>query len=153
MRHVRPPTRRRRQAAAVLRVMPHGRASCLETSTTLDSEITRRVAALDTEALHPEFGCSPLVRYQGHPQALWPGEVVLAAAADACAQGVKVVLEGEGVRRETFVRYLRGLRVRGSGRATSPIGSPSATSGYAPRQIDVRTQTDVDLGEVVLTAL
>ena len=59
------------------------------------------MAALKTEVLHPEYGCSPLVRYHGIPKRFVAGEVVLDDAADACAAGVKVVLEGEGVRAET----------------------------------------------------
>lgn len=117
-----------------------------------DSEITRRVAALDTEALHPEFGCSPLVRYRGIPKRFVAGEVVLADAADACAQGVKVVLEGEGVRRETSSGTFGDFEFEG---LASNVAYRITVShaGYAPRQIDVKTQTDVDLGDVVLTAL
>ena len=79
------------------------------------SEISQRVAALETEALHPEFGCSPLVRYHGVPKRFVAGEVVLDDADDVCAAGVKVVLEGDGVRAETTSDAFGAVRVRGSG--------------------------------------
>jgi len=114
------------------------------------SEIARRVAALETEVLHPEYGCSPLVRYHGIPRRFVAGEVVLDDVADVCARGVKVVLEGEGVRDETtsdvFGQFeFEGLVHRGS--YTISVEHP----GYVARQLDVRTDTDVYVGEVRLT--
>ena len=114
------------------------------------SEISLRLAALETEALHPEYGCSPLVRYHGIPKRFVAGEVVLDDAADACAEGVKVVLEGEGVRDETtsdvFGQFeFEGLAQKAAYRVS--VEHP----GYAPRAFDVRTDTDVYLGEVRLT--
>lgn len=113
------------------------------------SEISLRLAALETEVLHPEYRCSPLVRYHGIPKRFVAGEVVLDDAADACAEGVKVVLEGEGVRDETtsdvFGQFeFEGLAQKASYRVS--VEHP----GYAPRAFDVRTDTDVYLGEVRL---
>jgi Fe-S-cluster-containing dehydrogenase component len=114
------------------------------------SEIAKRSAALPTEALHPEYETRPLVRYVGLPQRLLAGEVVLEGADDSCAAGVKITVEGEGGRREivsdTFGQFAcEGLAKNEAYRLT--VVHP----GYASRQIDVRTQTDVDLGEVRLT--
>jgi hypothetical protein len=76
------------------------------------------------------------------------GEVVL-EGADVCASGVKVTLVGDGESRETltgtygdfvFEPLLNG--------ATYTL--TVAHDGYAPVSCEVRTHTDVELGEVVL---
>lgn len=115
-----------------------------------DSEIARLSAALPTEALHAEYDTAPLVRYVGIPRRFVAGEVVL-AGTDACTEGVRVALEGEEMRMETvsdaFGEFeFEGLANGGTYRVTV------AHDGYAPRAIDVRTHTDVDLGEVRLAA-
>jgi Fe-S-cluster-containing dehydrogenase component len=114
------------------------------------SEISQRVAALETEALHPEYETRPLIRYFGLPRRFVAGEVVLDDADDACAQGVTVVLEGEGVRAETasdaFGQFeFEGLAPRGSYHIT--VRHP----GYASQALDVKTDTDVDVGVLRLT--
>jgi Fe-S-cluster-containing dehydrogenase component len=113
------------------------------------SEISQRAAALETEALHPEYGTSPLVLYHGIPKRFVAGEVVLDDAADACAAGVKVVLEGEGVRAETrsdaFGQFeFEGLAQKASYRIS--VEHP----GYVSQALDVRTDTDVYVGVVRL---
>ncbi len=115
------------------------------------SEISQRVAALKTEALHPEYGCSPLVRYHGIPKRFVAGEVVLDDAADACAAGIKVVLEGEGVRAETTSDVFGQFEFEGLAR-NAAYRITVSHDGYVPQRSDVKTQTDVDLGEIVLTA-
>ena len=116
-----------------------------------EAEIAKLSAALQTEAFHPEYDTVPLVRYVGIPKRLVAGEVVLEGKDDACAEGVRITLEGEGVRldtaSDTFGEFeFEGLEKHGAYRITI------AHAGYTPRQIDVRTHTDVDLGEIVLTA-
>jgi Fe-S-cluster-containing dehydrogenase component len=113
------------------------------------SEIAQRVATLETEVLHPEYGCSPLVRYNGIPGRFVAGEVVLDDAADVCACGIKVVLEGEGVRDETISDVFGQFEFEGlvhRGTYTISVGH----AGYVPQTIDVRTDNDVYVGEVRL---
>jgi Fe-S-cluster-containing dehydrogenase component len=110
-----------------------------------DAEISRRCAELGTEVLHPEYEAKPLIRYFGLPTRFVAGEVVLDDADDACAEGVKVVLEGEGVRRETasdaFGEFeFEGLAQRGCYRVL--VQHP----GYAAQALDVKTDTDVNVG-------
>jgi len=115
-----------------------------------DSEVAKLFATLPIEAFHPEYGTAPLVRYVGIPKRLVAGEVVLEGKEDACAEGVKVTLEGEGVRMETGSDTFGDFEFEGlvnSGAYRISI----AHAGYVPRRIDVRTHTDVDLGEIVLT--
>jgi Fe-S-cluster-containing dehydrogenase component len=115
------------------------------------SEISQRVAALETEVLHPEYGCSPLLVYHGIPRRFVAGEVVLDDADDACAKGVEVALEGEGVRAETTSDVFGQFEFEGLAKNAAyhiTITHP----GYAPWQVDVKTQTDIDLGDIVLRA-
>ncbi len=69
--------------------------------------------------------------------------------ADACAAGVKVTLKGDGETCETrsgvfgdfaFEKLPRGRTYRVT----------VAHEGYATLSCEVRTHTDVDLGQVVL---
>jgi Fe-S-cluster-containing dehydrogenase component len=113
------------------------------------SEISQRAAALETEALHPEYGCSPRVLYYGIPKRFVAGDVVLEDAADACAAGVTVALEGEGVRVETTSDVFGQFQFEGLER-NGTYTLTLTRDGYATRRVEVRTTTDVDVGEVVL---
>ena len=113
------------------------------------SEISKRLKEVSPEVLHPEYGTDPLVTYAGLPGRMVAGEVVL-EGSDVCAEGVKVTLQGDGETRETktatfgdfaFERLPQGKAFKVT----------VAADGYAPQVLDVKTHTDVDLGEVVLT--
>ena len=115
------------------------------------SEISQRVAALATEVLHPEYGCSPLVLYHGIPKRFVAGEVLLGDADDVCAKGVRVSLDGEGVRAETTSDVFGLFEFEGL--AQSAVYRITVTHpGYGPWEADVKTHTDVDLGQIVLAA-
>jgi len=114
------------------------------------SEISQRAEALETEQLHPEYGCAPLVLYHGIPKRFVAGEVVLDDAGDACAAGVRVALEGDGARFETtsdaFGQFeFEGLAQKARYRVS--VEHP----GYVSQALDVRTDTDVYVGVVRLT--
>jgi hypothetical protein len=75
---------------------------------------------------------------------------VVLQGSDVCAEGVKVTLEGDGETRETatltygdfaFERLPKGKAFKVT----------VAHEGYSPQVFRVKTHTDVDLGEVVLT--
>jgi len=113
------------------------------------SEISQRLKEVSAEVFHPEYGTDPNVLYAGLPGRMVAGEVVL-EGSDVCAAGVRVTLAGDGVTRETttatfgdfaFERLPRGRAFKVT----------VAHDGYAPQVFDVKTHTDVDLGEVVLT--
>jgi Fe-S-cluster-containing dehydrogenase component len=113
------------------------------------SEISQRLKEVSADVLHPEYGTDPLVYYVGLPGRMVAGEVIL-DGSDVCADGVKVTLVGDGVSLETasgtfgdfaFERLPQGKAFK----------LTVAADGYAPQAFDVRTHTDVDLGEVVLT--
>lgn len=113
------------------------------------SEISKLVATLDTEALHPEYNTSPLVKYVGIPKRFVVGEVIRRDVPDECAEGVRVSLEGEGIRLETQTdNYgdfeFDGLEKNKDYRVNIEHG------GYASMIIEVFTHTDIDLGGIVL---
>ena len=64
-----------------------------------NSEISKLIASKEVEVLHPEYGLNPKVRYIGLPKRFIAGEVVLSDKGDECAEGVKVALAGEGVKK------------------------------------------------------
>ena len=90
------------------------------------------------------------MHYAGLPGRMVAGEVVL-EGSDVCAAGVKVTLEGE--RRApwrrppaTFGDFAFEKLPKGKAFKVTV-----AHEGYAPQTFAVKTHTDVDLGEVVLT--
>jgi Fe-S-cluster-containing dehydrogenase component len=114
-----------------------------------DSAAARLAAQEGFEAFHPEFGTRPAVRYRGLPRTFIAGEVVLRDKSDAGARGVRVVLEGAGTRRETASDPFGDFEFDGlekNARYRIAIAHP----GYAPRELEVFTRRDTDLGEVVL---
>ena len=88
------------------------------------------------------------MHYAGLPGRMVAGEVVL-DGADVCAAGVTVTLEGDGVSLETTTATFGDFAFEKlpKGKAFTVT---VAHDGYAPQVFDVKTHTDVDLGEVVL---
>ncbi len=115
-----------------------------------ESEVAR--AWERAEALHPEFGTDPAVRYIGLPGRFVSGEVVLADCQGECASGVAVLLEGGGQARssatQTFGNFEFGkLPLNEVFRLT--VRHP----GYREVTREVITRGDVELGEIVLEPL
>ena len=113
------------------------------------SDISTRMKEVSGEVFHPEFETCPRVCYAGLPARMVAGEVVL-EGADVCAEGVRVTLEGDGGTLETTSGVFGDFAFEKLPQNTSYRLTVSH-EGYAPRAFDVRTHTDVDLGEVVLT--
>ncbi len=113
------------------------------------SEISKIAAVGGTQALHPEFATSPRVRYLGIPKRFVAGEVILKDRQDACAQGVSVTLAGNGMAKQTLTDDFGEFEFEGLEK-NAPYKVRFAHSGYASREIEVVTRTDVNLGEVVL---
>lgn len=113
------------------------------------SEIAKLAATLKTEDYHPEYGTSPLVKYVGLPKRFVAGEVVRRDVLGECAEGVKVTLEGGGLKLETRTDSYGDFEFDGLDKSTDyRVGVE--LDGYASMIIEVYTQTDVDLGEIVL---
>ena len=113
------------------------------------SEISKLSAALKTEAYHPEYGLSPAVQYVGLPKRFIVGEVVRRDVPGECAEGVKITLEGGGLDLETRSDSYGDFEFDGLDKNTDyRVGVEC--DGYASMVIEVYTQTDVDLGQIVL---
>jgi hypothetical protein len=76
------------------------------------------------------------------------GEVVL-QGSDVCAEGVKVTLKGDGVSLETASGTFGDFAFERLPQSRAFKLTVTA-DGYKPQVFDVKTHTDVDLGEVVL---
>lgn len=113
------------------------------------SDIAKRAAAADVEVLRPEFNTNPLVKYIGIPKRFIAGEVVLKGKEDECAQGVKITLEGDGQKLEAVSDVYGDFEFEGLAKNTT-YKLTLEEKGYATKSIEVITQTDVNLGEVVL---
>jgi Fe-S-cluster-containing dehydrogenase component len=114
-----------------------------------ESEISKLSAELNTEVLHPEYDTRPTVCYVGIPKRFIAGEVVLKDKQGECAQGVKVLLEGEGLQLETATDVYGDFEFDGLGR-NLPCRITFDHNGYKSLQIQVVTQKDLNLGEIVL---
>jgi Fe-S-cluster-containing dehydrogenase component len=117
-----------------------------------DSDIAKLSAAFKTETYHPEYGVAPLVKYVGLPTRFVAGEVVRRDVPGECAQGVWITLEGDGVKRETISDSYGDFEFEGLEK-NKDFRVRIDYKGYASMIIDVCTQTDVDLGEIVLEPL
>ena len=113
------------------------------------SEVSVRLGEVAPEVFHPEYGTRPNVLYAGLPGRMVAGEVVI-AGSDACAAGVKVTLEGGGDTCETvsdtFGQFAFERLPKGVSYTLTVLAD-----GFMPQTFAVKTHTDVDLGEVVLT--
>jgi Fe-S-cluster-containing dehydrogenase component len=116
------------------------------------SEIARLSAALKVEDYHPEYDTAPLVKYVGIPKRFLAGEVVRRDVPGECAQGVSIALEGSGIKLETRSDSYGDFEFEGLEKNTA-YRVRVELKGYEPQVIDVSTQTDVNLGEIVLEPL
>ena len=113
------------------------------------SDIAKLAAASKTETLHPEYNASPTVKYVGIPKRFIVGEVVRRDVPGECAQGIKVTLEGGGLKLETRSDGYGDFEFEGLEKNTDyRVGIE--LEGYASMIVEVYTQPDVDLGEIVL---
>jgi Fe-S-cluster-containing dehydrogenase component len=116
------------------------------------SDISVAMAAVQTEDYHPEFKTAPLVKYVGIPKRFVVGEVVRKDMPGECAQGVSVTLDGEGISRATQTDSYGDFEFEGLDK-NKKFQVRVDLKGYASMIIDVNTQIDVDLGEIVLEPL
>ncbi len=113
------------------------------------SEIARLSAALEIEEYHPEYNVAPTVKYVGLPKRFIVGEVVRRDVPGECAEGVKITLEGGGLTLDTLSDSYGDFEFDGLEKNTDyKVGIEC--EGYASMIIEVSTQTDVDLGAIVL---
>jgi len=116
------------------------------------SEIAKLSASLSIESYHPEYETAPLVKYVGIPRRFVAGEVVRRDVPGECAEGVLIALEGDGVKLQTRSDNYGDFEFEGLEKNTA-YRVRVELEGYEPQVLDVFTQTDVNLGEIVLDPL
>lgn len=114
------------------------------------SKIALRVKELNAGAFYPEFGIDTSVLYAGIPKKFVTGEVVLAGNEDECAPGVKLILEGDGEKREKTSDDYGDFEFDGLEKGISYTLTVEK-EGYRSYTTEVFTRTDVDLGEIVIS--
>lgn len=114
-----------------------------------DSEISLRAKELKVGPYKPEFNLDTAVLYAGIPGKFVAGEVVLADDTGECANGVKVVLKGEGQTREILSDDYGDFEFEGLDK-NKTYTLTVEKEGYRPFSTEFFTRTDVNLGEIVL---
>ena len=114
-----------------------------------NSEISKLSKSLGIEAFHPEYKTAPSVMYSGIPKKFIAGEVVFKDKQDECAQGVKVILESNGIKLETLTDTFGGFEFEGLEKNKTYKVTVNQ-SGYSSYEYDFKLMTDVNLGEIVL---
>jgi Fe-S-cluster-containing dehydrogenase component len=114
-----------------------------------ESAVSLLRASAKAEALEPEYGLDPNVVYVGLPQRFIAGEVVLSDRPGECAEGVQVTL--------TLGDVIQTVKTDNYGDFEFEDLSPNNVyrirlelEGYAPKEMEVQTRLDVNLGEILL---
>jgi Fe-S-cluster-containing dehydrogenase component len=105
------------------------------------------------ENYKPEFGTKPIVKYISLPKPFIAGEVLLAGKEGECIQGAKVTLQSKADNKvmATETDFLGDFEFKGL--VTGAEYTLRAEyKGYCAKEITVRTDASVNLGELVLTA-
>ena len=116
-----------------------------------ESEISKKAAAENTEALKPEFEMNPSVSYSGLPKKLIAGEVVLSDKKDECAEGVKVTLSDGKNEITSETDHFGDFEFDGL-ESNMEFTVKLEYAGYASQEIKVKTLKDHNLGEIVMEA-
>ncbi len=117
-----------------------------------DSQISKAVAAQDLEDLHPEYGLKTNVHYIGLPKRFIAGSVVCADNEDEWAANVDVTLIDKTAKKALRTDNFGDFEFEGLQPETDYV-IKIENKGYAPKELHVRTKTDVFLGEILLTPL
>lgn len=112
------------------------------------SEVAKLVASGRTEALHSEYGLGDKVTYIGLPKRFVAGAVVY-GDTDRCGEGAEITLEGAGGRRTTVADNYGDFEFEGLG-VDETYKVRVEAAGYRERELTVRTNMDVYLGDIVL---
>ena len=113
------------------------------------SVISGFIKASPVEEYHPEYGLKPNVVYMDLPKKFIAGEVLLKDRQDDCAEGVKVTLSDgphKQVCKTDFLGDFEFKRLE-SNRSYNLLVEHE---GYRSKELKVKTQVDVHLGEILL---
>ena len=149
VRPLRPAPRHRRQAAALRRVLPDRRDGVRRPRRSRVRDLAAPRARSRPRSSTPSTGPTRSCVYAGLPGRMVAGEVVLEGSR-RLRRGRQGHARGRRRLPGDDVEDVRRLRVRAAAAGQGVQGHGRA-DGYAPQVFDVKTHTDVDLGEVVLT--
>jgi hypothetical protein len=107
------------------------------------------VASGKVEVLHPEYGMKEKVVYIGIPKRFIAGAVVL-GDTNECAEAAKVTLRGKGEKRVVQADNYGDFEFDGLS-ADEAYNVKVEQKGYKPYEIEVKTKTDLYLGDILLT--
>jgi Fe-S-cluster-containing dehydrogenase component len=104
------------------------------------------------EDFKPELGTKPVMKYVSLPKPFIAGEVVL-AGKDECVSGAKVTLQSKADNKTlaTETDFLGDFEFKGLV-AGAEYTLRAEYEGYLAKEVMVRTDASVNLGELVLTA-
>jgi Fe-S-cluster-containing dehydrogenase component len=115
-----------------------------------DSAISKSMAAAPTQELNPSYGLRPNVVYRNLPGRLIAGEVILNDKQDVCAEGVKVTLKSDKGELTTTTDFFGDFEFKGL-EADKSFKITVEMDGYKTQTIDIKTDTDKNIGEILLT--
>lgn len=112
------------------------------------SEVAQLVATKKPYALHPEYGLGDKVTYLNVPKKFVAGTVVF-KDSDQCAGNITVTLKGDGVNMSYTTDSFGDFWFEGL-KSNTNYSLEIAPSGYKKIGLDVRTLSDVNVGELFL---
>lgn len=113
------------------------------------SGISQLRAARPAEELRPELGSRPLVGFFGLPKRFIAGEIALGDRMEDCAVGVKVSLAGGTSSLSTATDNYGDFEFEDLPPDAEYV-LRIAHAGYKPRELRVRTASDLNVGSIVL---
>jgi len=114
-----------------------------------ESEVSQVMKSSPVEELHPEYGLKPNVVYVDLPKRFIAGEILLADRPEACAQGVKVTLSDGADQLTCVTDFLGDFEFDGL-RQNRTYTLQVEFEGYRSKEVQVKTQVDLHMGEIVL---
>jgi Fe-S-cluster-containing dehydrogenase component len=105
------------------------------------------------ESYKPELGTKPVMKYFGLPKPFIAGEVLLADKQGECARGVKVTLQSKTDSKilVTETDFLGDFEFKDLARDAEYL-LRAERQGYLAKEVTVKTDASINLGELVLTA-
>ena len=112
-----------------------------------------RQKAERVESYKPELGTKPVVKYFSLPKPFIAGEVLLAGKQGECVHGAKVTLTSKAEQKtlSTETDFLGDFEFKGLAVGGEYI-LRAEYQGYLAKEVTVKTDASVNLGELVLTA-
>ncbi len=114
-----------------------------------DSEISKIAKSPDIEEMNPAYALKPNVLYRNLPKRFIAGEVLLADHQETCAAGIKVTLKSGTVEQTSSTDFMGDFEFDG----LAPNQTYQITidhDGYAAQSLEVKTDSNVNLGEIIL---